>query len=172
MSAAASRPGGFAARVRWRSEVDPAWEIETRHDGFAMPEDAALFANGFSTRSPTTLILRGGRMEMGFSDGTTRPIRGGEYQLWRLPRDFDASQPADDASFDAVEMSLESLTGSGLDGRWAQLAYGVLGPTGEMVDVILEVDETGDLKVIAIDETPGMADGEIASFGLGVVPRA
>lgn len=172
MSAAKAAEATFVARVRWRCEADPRWEIETRHGPFPMPEDAALFANGFSTRSPVLLELHAGRLNLGFTDGSSQRIRTADVQVWRLPRDFDVTQPADDSSFDHVRASLRDLTDLGLDGRWGQLAYGVVGPAGETIDVLLEMDETGDLKVITIDEGPAVEEEGPALFSLGVMPRA
>lgn len=172
MSAPRARKPAFAARVRWRCEADPRWEMETLHAGFAQAEDAALFANGFSTRSPSLLELDRGRFHLGFTDGTAEQVRAGAYQLWRLPRDFDPAHAADDSSFEPVDASPSDLSEMGLDGRWGQLAYGVVGPKGEGVDVLLEVDDTGGLKVITIDQQPEMADHEPASFSMAVLPKA
>ena len=44
----------YTALIRWQGP-DPAVEIETRHPGFATPEEAALFANALSPDAPIGL---------------------------------------------------------------------------------------------------------------------
>ena len=61
----------FTARVRWQADADPAWELETSHGGFANPEQAALFANGFTNRAADELRLDDGRVCMTLTDGST-----------------------------------------------------------------------------------------------------
>jgi hypothetical protein len=160
------------ARIRWRSERDASWEIETHHTGFAVAEDAALYANGFVTRSPAALVLKKGSLHLFYTDGTDAPLAAGTYQVWRLPEDFDASLPADDSNFVPVDITPRALSARGLDGKWEQLAYGILGPDGQPIDVLLQVDETGDLQVITIDEQAARPEEGTASFKLGVLPRA
>jgi len=46
----------YTAVLRWKGP-DPALELETRHAGFAIPEEAALFANSFTDNSPERLHL-------------------------------------------------------------------------------------------------------------------
>jgi hypothetical protein len=163
----------FTARIRWRCERDHSWEVETWQGGFASAEDAALWANGFSEPAAAILALWRGKLELTLTDQESRILAPGSFHIWRLPDGFDRSVPADDSCFREVQGGgTDLLTDLGLDGEWQQIAYGVLGPQGETIDVILELDDTGKLEVTTIEDWRGVLVGEGASFSLGVVPRA
>jgi hypothetical protein len=42
----------FTPRIRWQADADPAWELETSHDGFVNPEEAAFLQMDLPTRRP------------------------------------------------------------------------------------------------------------------------
>jgi hypothetical protein len=63
----------YTAVLRWKGP-DPALELETRHAGFAIPEDAALFANAFSDNSPERLKLGRTGLRLFLVDGTSTSL--------------------------------------------------------------------------------------------------
>lgn len=161
--------GEFTARIRWQSEMNPCFELETRHRGFSTAEDAALFANGFSDAGALDLRLARGRLTLVLTDGAESELEPESVQVWELPDDGQEYQVADDSAFELVPRTPAELSARGLDGGFVQLKYGVLAPDHSIVDVAVDVDETG-LPEVTVHEPAG-DDTEVASFSLGIIVR-
>jgi hypothetical protein len=163
----------FTARIRWQADADPAWELETSHGGFANPEQAALFANGFTNRAADELRLDDGRVCMTLTDGSTFELAAEIVQVWRLPEDCAEGEEhypvADDWDFHRVAISFDELSALGLDGGFAQIKYGVVDPNGTGVDVAIALDATGLLTVTVNEKADETLQD--ASFALGIIPR-
>ena len=160
----------FAALIRWQADADPSWEIETAHSGFGSPEDAALFANGFLDAGADELRLEGGRLYLTLSDHTCTEVPPDSVQVWRLRDDGTECQVADDLDFERASISIDRLSAMGFDGGFTQLKYGVTDAAGAQVNVVLRLNETGNLTV-TVQATPRAAP-EDASFAFGIIPRA
>ena len=60
----------YTTVLRWK-EPDPALELETCHAGFAIPEEAAIFASAFSETSPARLKLGRTGLRLFLVEGTS-----------------------------------------------------------------------------------------------------
>lgn len=160
----------FVARIRWQADADPTWEIETTHGGFETAEDAALFANGFLEAGADELRLESGRLLLTLADRSSSELSAEALQIWRLRDDGADCQIADDDDFERVPISVERLSAMGFDGGFTQIKYGVTDAAGVQVDVVLGLNETGNLSVTVEATPPG--PGEDASFAFGIIPRA
>ena len=164
----------FTARIRWQADADPAWELETSHDGFADPEEAAFFANGLTNRAAVELRLEEGRVWLTLIDGSTFELAADVVQVWRLPEDGMEGEEhypvADDSDFYRVAMTFDELSAIGLDGGFAQIKYGVVDPNGAEVDVAISLDETG-LLTVTVNEKTADELAQDASFVLGIIAR-
>jgi hypothetical protein len=160
----------FTARIRWQADADPTWEIETAHDGYRTAEDAALFANGFLEAGADELRLEAGRFFLTLTDRSSIELPSDSVQIWRLPDDGAELQVADDRDFKRVHESIEHLSALGFDGGFTQIKYGVTDATGAQVNVVLGLNETGNLSV-TVEDIPGELL-EDASFAFGIIPRA
>jgi hypothetical protein len=161
----------FVARLRWQADADPCWELETTHRGFATPEDAALFANGFADAGADELRLDSGRLALTMTDRSMIDLRPEAVQIWRLPDDGSDHQVADDVDFHRQSLTFGQLSAAGLDGGFIQIKYGVMTSAGEPVDVAISLDETGLLSV-TVEERPLDEVDQGASFTLGIIPKA
>lgn len=161
--------GTFSARIRWQSEIDPCIELETRHPGFSTAEEAALYANGFSEDAALELRLDGGCLTLSLADGTLVELDSDSVSVWELPDDGQEIQVADDSDFRLVRQTAADFTARGLDGSFVQLRYGVLCADQAVVDVAVDVDETG-LPEVTVHEGGNDPD-EPASFSLGIIVR-
>ncbi len=159
----------FSARIRWQSEIDPCFELETRHGGFPGAEEAALFANGFSEAAALDLRLTTGRLVLSLTNGSEIELQQDSVQVWELPDSGEEYQVADDSQFQLVPLTLNQVSGRGLDGGFVALKYGVLGPDQAIADVTVEVDETG-LPEVKVHEASD-DQSEAASFALGIIVR-
>jgi hypothetical protein len=162
------------ARLRWQADADACWELETTHGGFATPEDAALFANGFAEAGADELRLDSGRLVLTLTDGSSVELPPDAVEIWRIPDDGHEHQVADDADFARVSLSLAELSTGGLDGGFIQIKYGVTTSAGEQIDVAISLDETGLLSLTVEERSAHDVDQEDsdASFTLGIIPRA
>lgn len=160
----------FVARIRWQADADPTWEIETAHVGFNAAEDAALFANGFLEAGADHLRLECGRLLLKLTDSSSSELAPEAVQIWRLRDDGAECQVADDQDFELVPISIEGLSAMGFDGGFTQIKYGVTDAAGVQVNVVLGLNETGNLSV-TVDAVPAES-GEDASFAFGIIPRA
>jgi hypothetical protein len=163
-------PRPFSARIRWQSDADPCYELETHHPGFATADDAALFANGFSAAGADELRLSDGALVLTLTDGSQVELPLEVVQVWRLQDDGQEIQVADDIDFQLAAVTFEELSSQGLDGGFVQVKYGVLDPDNEPLDVAVYLDETGLLGVTV--HARGQDEGGEASFALGVITRA
>jgi len=111
----------FTARIRWQADADPAWELETSHDGFVNPEEAAFFANGLTNPAAVELRLDDGRVWLTLIDGSTFELAADVVQVWRLPEDGvegeDHYPVADDSDFRRVTMTFDELSAIGASHR-------------------------------------------------------
>lgn len=162
----------FTAVIRWRGP-NPAVEIETRHPGFATPEDAALFANAIAPEAPLALRLRpSAELELLKPDGLYVALVPTCATLWKLPA---ASIPttdvvvANDDDFEPHAFSAISLPPSAL-GDYEQAQYAVLDARGSALDVVVEWDEADHL-VVTVQQLPP-SDEPSTSFHVGALPEA
>jgi hypothetical protein len=160
----------FVARIRWQADADPTWEIETAHGGFETAEDAALFANGFLEAAADELRLDAGRLFLTLTDHSSIELSSEAVQIWRLRDDGTDCQVADDRDFERVLISIDRLSAMGFDGGFTQIKYGVANSAGAQVNVVLRLNEMGNLSVTVETALPGRADD--ASFAFGIIPRA
>ena len=79
-------------------------------------------------------------------------------------------QVADDQDFERVPISIERLSAMGFDGGFTQIKYGVTGPSGVQVNVVLGLNETGNLSLTVEETSPELSKD--ASFVLGIIPHA
>lgn len=160
----------FTARIRWQCSADPCVELETRHSGFATAEEAALFANGLSEDGALELQLLAGRLLLTRADATVVEIAADAVLVWELPDNGEDFQVADDFEFQVVTNTFAQLSARGLDGDFQAVKFGVLNAAQEVVDVAVDVDETG-LPTVAVREST-VDDAQPASFSLGIMVRS
>lgn len=160
----------FVARVRWQADADPSWEIETAHGGFETAEDAALFANGFLEAGADELRLDSGRLLLTLTDRSSNELTAEAVQVWRLRDDGSDCQIADDQDFERLPISIERLSAMGFDGGFTPIKYGVTDPASVQVNVVLGLNETGNLSVTVQGSSPEPPDD--ASLAFGIIPRA
>lgn len=160
----------FSVRVRWQAEADCAWELETHHGGFQSAEEAGLFANGFADVGIAELRLELGRLRLGLSDGSWTPMHPEAVTIWAIPAGRTDGRIATDADFRKMDVAITGLSEQGLDGGFIPLAYGVLGPDRQPVDVrILLDDDLGTVDVRVFDDWAPVEEGLLL---FGVIPRA
>lgn len=161
----------FSVRVRWQAEADCAWEVETHHGGFASAEEAALFANGLADVAIVDLRLERGKLRLGFTDGSWTMMHPEAVTIWTLAKEAAAKRTAADTDFSKTDIPISTLSRHGLDGAFLPLAYGVLGPDRQPVDVRILLDEDlGTVDVRVSDDPPNDNDQGLLLFGL--IPRA
>jgi len=90
----------YTAVLRWKGP-DPDLELETRHAGFAIPEEAALFANSFAENSPERLKLGRTGIRLFLVDGTSISLTFELVTAWiaDIPQDEGDILIADDSDF-------------------------------------------------------------------------
>jgi hypothetical protein len=162
----------FSVRIRWQAEVDCAWELETHHTGFGTAEEAALFANGLAEGGLAHLRLERGELRLGFTDGSSAAMDPAAVTVWALAREAAGRPSAADIDFRRIDVALPVLSRRGLDGAFIALAYGVLDPERQPLDVRISLDEdlgTVDVSV-ATEGDNASADEGLLLFGL--IPRA
>lgn len=162
----------FAARIRWQAEADPAWELETHHPGFSSAEDAALFANGYGDAGVADLRLDGGNLLLTLTDGSTAALAADGASVWHFAGAIDENTVARDVDFERVDLTFSALSSRGIDGGFVPLVYAVLGPNAEPLDVSINVDELGMLRVTVERNPAGAPPPPDASLLFGVIPRA
>ena len=146
----------FSALVRWRSEGNGAWEIDTRHSGFDSAEEAAMAANGLGCSGFAKLVLERGDL---FTIGVNgqRLLVDTEIVVWTM-----AAAPADlpeDLQFERVDETPGLLSAEGLDGLFEARRFRVLdNESGRDVSVRLAVGPSrvlvlvGELKAERISD--------------------
>ena len=163
----------FTAVLRWRGP-DPSIELETRHQGFQNPEDAALFANSISENSPACLKLEPTGLRLFIEDGTIKPLTFELVTAWiaDIPQDEGDILIADDSDFQPFHGSLarlpERLTAHG-DYEIAQ--YAVLGPDQKPIQVSVSMVDEEHLRV-TVDEIFEEPNEEENTPILGALPKA
>lgn len=162
----------FSVRMRWQAEADCTWELETQHPGFPSAEEAALFANGLADVGVADLRLERGELRMVLADGSSMAIDPDAVTVWTLAKEAAGKRAATDADFSRVEVPLATLSRHGLDGAFVPLAYSVIGPDAEPIDVRILLDEDlGTMDVtVALDDDTVPSDQRLLLFGL--IPRA
>lgn len=165
-------PSSYTAVIRWRGP-DATVELETRHDGFLVPEEAALFANALSTTSPLALRLSPDvDPVLLLCDGQDVPFYATGITVWSLmPSDTEEGElrVATDSDFESHRLLGFHLPASAY-GEYEQAQYAVLDGTGTRVDVVVDWDEADHLRVTVEEETA--ADESQPSLVLGALPEA
>ncbi|MGD0836985.1 MAG: hypothetical protein ABSB49_10130 [Polyangia bacterium] len=168
---------GYTALIRWRGP-DATVEIETRHRGFADAEAAALFANALAPAGAIGLRLRADHAIdlLLANDGVVR-LTEAEVVLWRLPpeptfssrRESDSRELAfaNDADFERRPWD-EIQRIPSARGDYEQAQYGVLGPDGLPVDVLIDWDEEHHLQVRVNQDALPLET--LPAFALGALP--
>jgi hypothetical protein len=162
----------FTALIRWRGP-DPTLEIETRHGGFASPEEAALFANALAPGAPLGLRLGlPDAPELLMPDGYYVPYPPSDTTVWTIPG-LSASEfelvLTDDSDFEPFPWAGFPFDSSAR-GDYEQAQYAVLAPDGSRVNVSVEWDDFDHLRV-TVEELAPPAD-TLPTFALGALPRA
>jgi hypothetical protein len=130
----------FVARIRWRSEVDPDWEIDTRHPGFETWRQAAFFANGLSEDGASILSLRNGAFLLKLANGRDIVIDRQEIVIWQGAKPNDSGVP-EDLSFVQASAAPTDLSAMGLDGSFSAARFGVdEDGSSSRMDVRVEAD--------------------------------
>ena len=139
----------YTAVLRWKG-LDLSNELKTRHAGFAIPEDAALFANSFLENSPERLNLGRTGLRLFSLDGTSKSLTLELVTVWiaDIPQDEGDILIADDSDFQPFLGSQarlpERLTAHG-DYEIAKFA--VLGPDGKPIQVSVSMVDEEFLRV-------------------------
>jgi hypothetical protein len=162
----------FTAIIRWRGP-DPTIELETRHDGFPSPEEAALFANVIPPETPLALRLAAGpTVELLQPDGRYVSFPATDASVCRLPPGAfrtDELVVANDNDFEPHALSEFLFPPSAL-GDYDQAQYAVLDQAGRPLDVVVEWDEAEHLKVTVVDAS--VWDDSDTTIFLGALPEA
>jgi hypothetical protein len=127
----------FSALVRWRSEIDPAWELDTRHRGFTTAEAAAMAANGLGVNGFEKLRLDKGRLFVIDLNARSQLVQG-EVAIWMMVP--VAADVPDDFRFERMDETLTALSASGLDGFFRPKHFRVVDDGSDAdVDISLAV---------------------------------
>ncbi len=162
----------FTAVIRWRGP-DPTLEIETRHGGFASPEEAALFANALAPAAPLGLrIGASDTAELLMPDGNYVRHPTAETTVWTIPglsaSEFEVAV-TDDADFEPFPVAGFPFDASAR-GDYEQAQYAVLAPDGSRVNVSVEWDDFDRLRV-TVEESLTDEDAT-PMFAIGGLPKA
>lgn len=172
MSSRPNQPPSYTAVIRWRGP-DPAIELETRHEGFLVPEEAALFANAIAPTSPLALRLSpDADPALLLCDGQDVPFYATGITVWTLvPSDTEEGElrVATDSDFEAHRLLGFRLPAAAY-GEYEQAQYAVLDASGTRVDVVVDWDDADHLRVTVEEETA--ADESQPGLLLGALPEA
>jgi hypothetical protein len=159
----------FTALMRWRGP-DPTIEIETSHPGFATPENAALFANGFSPNTPVELRLwSDSTLDFLLASGDYVRWHGGDVKVWALAPAAGEPIAAIDSEFEAKPFADFRFPATAF-GDYRQTQYAVLDQKGNPIDLVVDWDEKSRLRITV---PMNGSDEELrALFSLGVKPEA
>jgi hypothetical protein len=149
--------GPYTAVVRWRSRIDSAWEIETRHPDFNSVEKAAFIANGIGAGGFLGLRLERGRLRIELGSGGRRPYLG-EVETW-LKRPGDAVPP--ECPFARLPCGPADLSARGLDGPFEALRFRVLDQASGL-DVRVQFVVDGRRERLRVQILPPSSDGRVA----------
>ena len=130
----------YVARIRWRCDVDPDWEIDTRHPGFEAWREAACFANGLSEEGACILFLQDGALVLQLVNGRDVVVDGQDTIIWQRSNPSSSGTP-DDINFVRADAGPDELSAMGLDGCFSPLRFGVDDARGlSRMDVRVEAD--------------------------------
>jgi hypothetical protein len=165
----------FAARIRWRSCIAPAVELDTVHWGFPSAERAALFANGVGALALNALWLDNGVLELELTDGRRARFDPSDVAVWMRGDGLD--ELPDVAGFERVDRTPLALSAEGLDGRFEAKAFRIVTETTPErdVEVRLDVDLRRDILRVAVvgmkDPNDSSGHAELGTV-FGIVPKA
>jgi hypothetical protein len=130
----------YVARIRWRCNVDPDWEIDTRHPGFEDWREAACFANGLSEEGPCILFLQDGALVLQLVNGRDVVVDSRDIVTWQRANPRNSATP-DDINFVRSSEGPDELSALGLDGCFTPVRFGVDDAWGwSRMDVRVEAD--------------------------------
>jgi hypothetical protein len=154
---------GYLSRVRWRCDVDPDWEIDTRHPGFKTWRGAACFANGLTEEGASTLLLREGALFLRLVNGRVLPVNVEEIVVWQRVR---STGGRDDARFMRAAAGPSELSACGLDGALSPMRFGVdEARGGQRLDVRVEAHMRRRAVVVSLDLPRDEDANETTPFG-------
>jgi hypothetical protein len=164
----------FAARIRWRSRVNPAWEIDTVHRGFLSAQRAALFANGLGPLAVEALWLNEGVLSIELTDGRRARFSTAEVVVWR--RAPGTESLPDVAGFERVNRTPHGLSAERLDGELEARSFRVVTETNpeQDVEVSIHVDLARGILRVSVGRTIEAVEEnrrEPATI-FGIVPKA
>lgn len=164
----------YTAIIRWRGP-DPTLELETRHTGFASPEEAALYANGVPPRSPALLhLLADGSAVFVLNDETEVACQPDQLEAWAIP----ANSGAAEGPMVVVDDDYQPLAQGQLvvcfaaHGDYLQAQYGVFDANEVPVDVRVDWDDTDHLRVTVVDTPAPVLHQTSPTLDWGVLPDA
>jgi hypothetical protein len=130
----------YVARIRWRCDVDPDWEIDTRHSGFEAWREAACFANGLSEEGSCILFLQDGALVLQLVNGRDVVVDDQDIVIWQRVNPTRGGTP-DDINFVRASEGPDELSAMGLDGCFTPVRFGVDDAWGwSRMDVRVEAD--------------------------------
>jgi hypothetical protein len=164
----------YTAIIRWRGP-DPALELETRHTGFASPEEAALYANGIPPRTPDGLhLFSDGSAVFVLDDDTELPCNPDQLTAWTLPpkcATTDGLTVVDDDDYEPFPRG-ELVLRFAAHGDYLQAQYGVLDPNDMPVDVRVDWDDNNRLRVTVVDLPAPLPLDPKPELSFGALPDA
>ena len=150
------RTARYLARIRWSCDVDPDWEIDTRHPGFETWRAAACFANGLAEDGASILFLQEGSLILQLVNGRDVLVRNDEIVVWHRARLSEESVA--DATFVRAPAGPGDLSAMGLDGVLSPTRFGVDEALGSRrLDVRVEADVRRRAVLVRL-EVPGDDD--------------
>jgi hypothetical protein len=163
----------YTAVLRWKGP-DPALELETRHAGFAIPEEAALFANSFAENSPERLKLGRTGLRLFSVDGTSTSLTFELVTAWiaEIPEEESDVLIIDDSDFQPFLGSQARLPERHTAyGNYEIAQFAVLGPDAKPIQVSVSMDDEEHLRV-TVEEIFEEPSEEEATSMIGSLPKA
>jgi hypothetical protein len=140
----------YVARLRWRCDGDPDWEIDTRHPGFETWREAACFANGLSEDGASMLFLQQGALVLQLVNGRDELVSREDAVIWQRAGAGKRPLPSD-APFVRVTADLNDLSALGLDGVLSPMQFGVDDIRGaQRLDVRVEADTKRQAVIVSL----------------------
>jgi len=146
----------FSALVRWRSAVNGAWEIDTKHRRFVSAEEAAMEANGLGSEGLEKMILERGDLFTICVNGQRLRVEE-QIAVWTMPA--TAGDLPEDLQFERVDDTSGLLSAKGLDGVFEARQFRVVDDeTGRDVTVRFAVGRArlvvlvGGLKAVRVSD--------------------
>ena len=134
--------GGFSAVVRWQSDQDPAWELETRHAGFPSGDLAALYAAGVGSCAAERLVFStSGALHLLRTDASRETVSEDSIRVWR--REKRRASPDDDG-FRRVDLAPSELAPAlRRQPTFTRLHFYLLSPRNEVLDASIAAGADG-----------------------------